>query len=101
MKCIAAMAALCVFGGAASAQTLDDLKNDGKNTDNILTYGMGYALHRYSPLKQIDRTTVKRLVPVWNLSLDNQWGEQAQPIVHDGVMYVANAKATVAIEVAT
>src|SRR3954468_8692472 len=33
------------------------------------------------PLKQIDRNTVKRLVPVWNLSLDNNWGEQAQPIV--------------------
>ena len=63
-------AALCMIG-AASAQTLDDLKNDGRNTDNILTYGMGYHLQRYSPLKQIDKTSVKRLVPVWNLSLDN------------------------------
>src|SRR5947199_5654082 len=101
MKCIAAFAALCLLGGAASAQTLDDLKNDGKNTDNILTYGMGYHLHRYGPLKEINKTTAKRLVPVWNLSLDNQFGEQAQPIVHDGAMYVTNAKATVAIDVAT
>src|SRR3954467_7105805 len=101
MKCIAALAALCLLGGGASAQTLDDLKNDGKNTDDILTYGMGYHLHRYSPLKEINKATVKRLVPVWNLSLDNQFGEQAQPIVHDGVMYVTNAKATVAIDVAT
>src|ERR1700741_4976459 len=93
-------AALCFIGGA-SAQTLDDLKNDGKNTDNILTYGMGYHLHRYSPLKEINKTTVKRIVPVWSLSLDNQWGEQAQPLVKDGVMYVTNAKATVAIDVAS
>ena len=100
MKIIAAFATLCMIG-TASAQTLDDLKNDGKNTDNILTYGMGYQLHRYSPLKEINKTTVKRLVPVWNLSLDNQFGEQAQPLVKDGVMYVTNAKATVAIDATT
>ena len=98
---ITAAAVLFALGGAASAQTLDDLKNDGKNTDNILTYGMGYSQNRFSPLKQIDKTNVKRLVPVWSLSLDNQWGEQAQPIVYNGVMYVTNAKATVAIDVAT
>ena len=84
-----------------SAQTSDDLKNDGQNTDNVLTYGMGYQQHRYSPLKQIDKATIKRLVPIWNLSLDNQWGEQAQPLVYNGVMYVTDAKATVAIDVGT
>ena len=91
----------CLLGGAASAQTLDDLKNDGKNTDNVLTYGMGYSLQRFSPLKQINKTTIKRLVPIWNLSLANEWGEQAQPLIYDGVMYVTDAKATVAIDVAT
>lgn len=102
MKRLAWTAALLVaITTAASAQTLDELKNDGKNTDNVLTYGMGYQQHRYSPLKQIDKTTVKRLVPLWNLSLDNQYGEQAQPLVYNGVMYVTNAKATVAIDVAT
>src|SRR5689334_9781513 len=97
---IAAIAILAT-GLAASAQTLEELKNDGTNPDNILTYGMGYHQHRYSSLKQIDRTNIKRLVPVWNLSLDNNWGEQAQPIVYDGIMYVTNAKATVAIDVGT
>jgi len=98
-----AACALLLLGSGASAQTLDDLKKDGNggSTDNILTYGMGYHQQRYSPLKQINRQTVKRLVPVWNLSLDNNWGEQAQPIVYNGVMYVTNAKATVAIDVAT
>ena len=104
MKTIGTAALLSLFFGAAAflgsaawGQTLDDLKNDGKNTDNILTYGMGYSQNRYSPLAQIDKTNIKRLVPVWNLSLDNQWGEQAQPIIHNGVMYVTNARATVAI----
>src|SRR3989475_7138678 len=93
---LAAAVALPVY-----AQTLEELKNDGKNTDNVLTYGMGYRQNRYSPLKQIDKSNVKRLVPIWNLSLDNQWGEQAQPLVYDGVMYVTDAKATVAIDIET
>src|SRR2546423_3735025 len=98
---VSAVTILVLLCTAVSAQTLDDLRNDGKNTDNVLTYGMGYHQNRYSPLKQIDRNTVKRLVPVWNLSLDNNWGEQAQPLVHNGVMYVTNARATLAIDVAT
>src|SRR5712664_3038476 len=102
MKFFASAAAVLFFSTTAlTAQTLDELKNDGKNTDNVLTYGMGYHLQRYSPLKQIDTSTIKRMVPVWNLSLDNQWGEQAQPLVYNGVMYVTNAKATVAIDVET
>jgi alcohol dehydrogenase (cytochrome c) len=104
MKTIASAAAvLFLLGTGVSAQTLDDLKKDGNggSTDNVLTYGMGYHQQRYSPLKQVNKQTVKRLVPVWNLSLDNNWGEQAQPIVYNGVMYVTNARATVAIDVAT
>src|SRR3954454_24702418 len=100
-KSILAATLLVLLAGAASAQTLDDLKNDGKNTDNVLTYGMGYHQQRFSPLKQIDKSNIKRLVPVWSTSLTNQWGEQAQPLVYNGVMYVTNAKHTVAIDVAT
>ena len=104
MKTLTSVACvLLMLGVGASAQTLDDLKKDGNggSTDNILTYGMGYHQQRYSPLKEINKQTVKRLVPVWNVSLDNNWGEQAQPIVYNGVMYVTNARATVAIDVAT
>jgi alcohol dehydrogenase (cytochrome c) len=101
MKTFAVAAVLLLAGSAASAQTTEELNNDGKNTDNILTYGMGYHQQRYSRLNQINRNTVKRLVPVWSLSLDNQWGEQAQPLVHNGVMYVTNARHTVAIDIAT
>src|SRR5881396_2931139 len=101
MNSISAAAALLLGVTSANAQTLDDLKSDGRNTDHILTYGMGYHQQRYSPLNQINKRTVRRLVPAWNLSLDNNWGEQAQPLVYNGVMYVTNARATVAIDVAT
>ena len=85
----------------AYCQSLEDLKNDGKNTDNVLTYGMGYHQNRYSKLKEINKRTVKRLVPVWNVSLASNYGEQGQPFVYDGVMYVTDAEYTVAIDIAT
>jgi len=85
----------------AGAQTLDELRSDGKNTDNVLTYGMGYHQNRYSTLKQINKETVRRLVPVWNVSLASNYGEQAQPLVHDGVLFATNAEYTVAIDIAS
>jgi alcohol dehydrogenase (cytochrome c) len=87
----------------AAAQTSEDLKKDGRggSTDNVLTYGMGYNQNRFSALKQINKQTVKRLVPVWSASLGSSYGEQGQPLVRDGVMYVTNAEATMAFDVAT
>ncbi len=85
----------------AQAQTADDLKKDGANTDNVLTYGMGYGQQRFSKLSKINKSNVKKLAPVWSLSLENDFGEQGQPIVYDGVMYVSDAKWTVAINALT
>jgi alcohol dehydrogenase (cytochrome c) len=99
--CLSYVAVLSFVAASACAQSLEDLKNDGKNTDNVLTYGMGYHQNRYSTLRQINRRNVKRLVPVWNLSLSSNFGEQAQPLVYNGVMFVTNAEYTVAIDVAT
>jgi alcohol dehydrogenase (cytochrome c) len=94
---------LAVFGTVAHAQTQQELLRDGNggSTDNVLTYGMGYHQQRYSPLKQISKSTVKRLVPVWSASLANEFGEQGQPLVYNGVLYTANVKRVVAIDVAT
>ncbi|MDO8441856.1 MAG: PQQ-dependent dehydrogenase, methanol/ethanol family [Polaromonas sp.] len=92
-----AVAASVCLALPVQAQTQDDLKNDGANTDNVLTYGMGYAQHRYSKLDQVNTRSVKKLVPVWSTSLENDLGEQAQPLVYNGVMYVSDAKWTVAI----
>ena len=47
----------------ASAQTADDIKNAANTPQNVLTYGMSYSQQRFSPLTQINRDTVKRLVP--------------------------------------
>ena len=63
------------------AQTMDELVNDGKNTDNVLNHSMGLDRKSYSPLKQIDKSNIKRLVPIWSTSLMNDWGELAAPAV--------------------
>src|SRR3954467_6185105 len=92
---------LCVWCGLAGAQTEQDLLTDGKNTENVTTFGMGYDVKMYSPLKQINKSNIKRLVPVWTFSLSNDMGELSQPTVYDGVMYVVNGNWTFAIDVAT
>jgi alcohol dehydrogenase (cytochrome c) len=102
MKKLWLFAALLVFWGAPGlAQTADELVNDGKNTENALTQSMGYDRKSYSPLKQIDKSNIKRLVPIWNASVMNDMGELAAPVVYNGVMYVINGKWTFAIDVAT
>ena len=92
---------LCGWCGLAWAQSAEDLLTDGKNTENVTTFGMGYDLKMFSPLKQITKSNIKRLVPVWNLSLSNDMGELSQPTVYNGVMYVVNGNWTFAIDVAT
>ena len=81
--------------------TAEELKHDPNNTDKVLTYGMGYHQNRYSTLKEINKQTVKRLVPVWNVSLNSGYGEQGQPLVYNGIMYVTDAEYTVAIDIET
>jgi alcohol dehydrogenase (cytochrome c) len=100
---IAAWILLTAFAGAAAAQSMEELKRDGNggSTDNVLTFGMGYHQQRYSPLAQINKSTVKRLVPVWSASLNNDLGEQAQPMVYNGVLFVPTVKSTFAIDIAT
>src|SRR5947199_7251369 len=92
---------LSMSSGPGLAQTMNDLLNDGKNTDNVLTQSMGFNRHNYSPLNKINKGNVKRLVPVWNTSLQNEMGELAAPVVYNGVMYVINGRWTAAIDIET
>jgi alcohol dehydrogenase (cytochrome c) len=85
--------------GLACAQTAEELIASGKNTDNVITFGMGYDLKMYSPLRQINKSNIKRLVPIWSTSLANDMGELSQPTVYNGVMYVVNGNWTFALDV--
>ena len=69
--------------------------------DNVATHSMGNDRKSYSPLKQVNRANVKRLVPLWTTSLWNETGELAAPAIADGVMYVINGRWTFAFDVRT
>ena len=87
--------------GPGLAQTTDELVNDARTPENVLTHSMGYDRKSYSPLDQIDRSNIRRLVPIWNTSVMNEFGELAAPVVYEGVMYVINGQWTFAIDVET
>lgn len=95
------IACLCCLPWLASSQTTQELVNDPKNTENVLTQSQGYDRKNYSPLNQINKSNVKRLVPVWSTSVMNDLGELASPTIYNGVMYVINGKWTFAIDVET
>lgn len=101
MKRIFIALALAAAPAAATAQSAQDLIKDQDTPGNVLTYGMGYGQQRYSKLTQIGKTSVKRLVPVWNFSLNNPQAQENQPIISDGVMYVSTHTETFAIDALT
>src|SRR6185437_11709441 len=85
----------------ASAQTSEQLAKGASDNSNDLNYGMGYNLNRFSTLDQINKDTVKNLVPVWNYSFADDRSEESQPLVYQGVIYVTTHSATMAIDAKT
>ncbi|MXO66150.1 PQQ-dependent dehydrogenase, methanol/ethanol family [Altericroceibacterium endophyticum] len=59
--------------------------------DNWLGYGRTYDEQRYSPLTDINTTNVGELSLAWAVELDTNRGQEATPIVVDGIMYISTA----------
>ena len=66
-----------------------DLLSAVDNNANWLTYGRTYDAQRFSPLKNINKKNVKRLVPRWVFQTGVLGGFECTPLVIDGVMYVS------------
>ncbi len=84
--------------------TYDDILNDDKTVGDVVTYGLGQKGQRFSTLKQINKKSIKDLVPVWNFSFggEKMRGQESQPLVKDGVMYVtASYSRLYALDIAT
>jgi quinohemoprotein ethanol dehydrogenase len=56
-----------------------------------LTYGGDYAEQRFSPLTQISDQNVGQLGLAWSADLDTARGQEATPLMHDGVLYITTA----------
>ncbi|HEX9806274.1 MAG TPA: PQQ-dependent dehydrogenase, methanol/ethanol family [Alteraurantiacibacter sp.] len=61
------------------------------DADNWLAYGRTYEEQRYSPLEQVSTENVGDLGLAFAVELDTSRGQEATPIVVDGVMYVSTA----------
>src|SRR6202048_1922489 len=68
-----------------SPLTADRLKNP--EPGNWMHYRRTYDGQGYSPLDQINTTNVKNLTPVWTFSTGVIEGQEAPPIINNGVMF--------------
>ncbi|MEM9341764.1 MAG: PQQ-dependent methanol/ethanol family dehydrogenase [Pseudomonadota bacterium] len=90
-----ATAASVIAMSMAQAQGVSEemLAQDQATPEDIVTNGMGRHLQRYSPLEVINKDNVKNMVPAWAFSLggEKQRGQETQPIIHDGIMYITGS----------
>lgn len=96
LKRIAALSMLLCASTVTSVQanvTDKDIQNDQATTGDVVTYGMGLRAQRYSALSAINKDTVEEMRPVWAFSLggEKQRGQESQPMIKDGVMYVTGS----------
>lgn len=73
--------------------TIDDIVNDAATTEDVVSNGLGPQGQRYSPLDKINTGNVDKMVPVWTMSLggEKMRGQETQPLVKDGVMYITGS----------
>jgi alcohol dehydrogenase (cytochrome c)/quinohemoprotein ethanol dehydrogenase len=91
-------------GAAKSPASVDSerILHADKEPGNWMSHGRTYSEQRFSPLKQINDQNVGRLGLTWYVDLDVRRGQEATPIVVDGVMYFTTAWSKVfAVKAAT
>jgi quinohemoprotein ethanol dehydrogenase len=75
----------------AAAVDATRLTNADSDVNDWLTYGRTYSEQRFSPLKQINDGNIQQLSLAWSHDLDTRRGQEATPLVVDGVMYFTTA----------
>jgi len=76
-----------------SAANVDAARIEGADQDsaNWMTYGRTYSEQRFSPLSKITADNVGQLGLAWFADLETNRGQEATPLVIDGVMYISTA----------
>jgi len=91
LKLLTALISIGLAAAAANAQVTDKMiQSEATAAGNILTWGVGTQGQRYSPLKQVNTSSVAKLAPVWAFSFggEKQRGQESQPVIHKGRMFV-------------
>lgn len=83
--------AACAQAGAQVTDAM--IANDANTPEDVLSWGMGTQGQRHSTLKDVNAKTIGRLVPVWSMSFggEKQRGQESQPLVHNGKMFVTGS----------
>jgi alcohol dehydrogenase (cytochrome c) len=89
----AALACLLALGPAAA--------QDASPGAEWLTYNNGLNGQRFSPLKQITMANARQLGEVCRVQIDGPTSFHAGLIVHNGIIYTATSRETVAVDAAT
>ena len=91
------------IAGASSENSPADRLEDAANIDadriihaddtpgDWLAHGRTYSEQRFSPLKDINRDTVKQLGVAWEFRTNTVRGLEATPIVSNGIMFVTGS----------
>jgi len=75
----------------SAAVTASRLLNANAEPGNWMTYGRTYSEQRFSELKAIDTRNISQLGLTWYYDLDTHRGQEATPLVVDGVIYFTSA----------
>jgi PQQ-dependent dehydrogenase (methanol/ethanol family) len=74
-----------------AAVTAERLTNAESEPGEWMSHGRTYSEQRFSPLDQITTANVNQLGLAWYADLDTRRGQEATPLMVDGVIYVSTA----------
>src|SRR5439155_6279239 len=82
--------------GSSSAATTAQvdaarLERADRDPANWLIYGRTYSEQRFSPLARITAENANELGLAWYAAFDTNRGQEATPLIIDGVLYVSTA----------
>ena len=79
------------LGGSAALAGVTGADIAAGAPEEWLSYGRDYGEQRFSPLTAVNAANVAQLGLAWSSDLDTARGQEATPIVHNGVLYVSTA----------
>lgn len=95
LVCAALSLTSCNMGGtgagSAAISGVTDAMLTQASDNEWLTYGRDSNEQRFSPLTAISDQNVGQLGLAWSADLDTARGQEATPLMHDGMLYVTTA----------
>src|SRR5262245_9419098 len=87
----AALAALAACQGPAKPVDAARLAAADSDANEWMTTGRTYGETRFSPLTQVSADNVAKLGLAWGYEFDTDRGQEATPLMVDGVLYTTTA----------